>query len=73
MPSKPQGTGRLKRYASLMSEYPLVAIGGINHANLAEVLKAQIGSIAMVRGIIQADNPEAEIKKYMCLLADHGC
>lgn len=73
MPSKPQGTGRLKRYASLMREYPLVAIGGINHANLAEVLRAQIGSIAMVRGIIQADNPEAEIKKYMRQLADHGC
>ncbi len=73
MPSKPQGTGRLKRYASLMREYPLVAIGGINHTNLPEVLKAQIGSIAMVRGIIQADNPETEIKKYMRLLADHGC
>ncbi len=73
MPSKPQGTGRLKRYASLMREYPLVAIGGINHTNLPEVLKAQIGSIAMVRGIIQADDPEAEIKKYMRLLADHGC
>ncbi len=73
MPSKPQGTGRLKRYTSLMREYPLVAIGRINHTNLPEVLNAQIGSIAMVRGIIQADDPEAEIKKYMRLLADHGC
>ena len=68
MPSKPQGTGRLKRYARLMRDYPLVAIGGINESNLAKVLEADIGSIAMVRGIIAADQPELEIKKYMRLL-----
>lgn len=68
MPSKPQGTGRLKPYARLMRDYPLVAIGGINEANLEKVLEADIGSIAMVRGIIAADQPEFEIKKYLRLL-----
>jgi len=52
----------------LMRDYPLVAIGGINESNLAKVLEADIGSIAMVRGIIAADQPELEIKKYMRLL-----
>jgi thiamine-phosphate pyrophosphorylase len=59
MVTAPQGTGRLSAYARLMRDYPLVAIGGIDNIRLPEVLASGVGSIAVVRALVTADNPEA--------------
>lgn len=59
MQTAPQGTGRLHAYAQLMQDYPLVAIGGIDSNRLPEVLSNDIGSVAVVRALVTADNPEA--------------
>ena len=59
MQTAPQGTGRLHAYAKLMQSYPLVAIGGIDSNRLPEVLSNDIGSVAVVRALVTADNPEA--------------
>ena len=37
MPTAPQGLGRLYQYAKLMSQYPLVAIGGIDESSIHAV------------------------------------
>ncbi len=59
MATAPQGAGRLQAYARLMRDYPLVAIGGIDASKLPEVLASGVGSVAVVRAITGAENPEA--------------
>jgi thiamine-phosphate pyrophosphorylase len=58
MATAPQGLGRLERYVELMQNYPLVAIGGIDINRLPDVLKTGVGSIAVVRAIVESTNPE---------------
>ena len=58
MLTAPQGTGRLSAYARLLCAYPLVAIGGIDNSKLPEVLASGVGSVAVVRALVEADNPE---------------
>lgn len=58
MATAPQGTGRLQAYARLMRDYPLVAIGGIDGNKLPDVLSSGVGSVAVVRAITGAENPE---------------
>ena len=65
MATAPQGTGRLARYAQLMRQYPLVAIGGIDAERLPEVLACGVGSVAVVRALVQAANPEATAAQWM--------
>ncbi|WP_432463985.1 thiamine phosphate synthase [Agarivorans sp. QJM3NY_33] len=57
MPSKPQGLAKLSRYASLMSDYPLVAIGGIDLSRAKQVWQCGVGSVAVVRAITEAADP----------------
>jgi thiamine-phosphate pyrophosphorylase len=59
MMTAPQGTGRLHAYAKLMRDYPLVAIGGIDASQLPEVLASGVGSVAVVRALVAAAQPEA--------------
>jgi thiamine-phosphate pyrophosphorylase len=59
MATAPQGTARLAAYASLLRDYPLVAIGGIDSERLPAVLASGVGSIAVVRAITAAPNPES--------------
>lgn len=59
MVTAPQGSGRLRAYATLMRDYPLVAIGGIDHSKLPEVLASGVGSVAVVRALVAAEQPEA--------------
>ena len=63
METAPQGIGRLKLYAQLLKDYPLVAIGGINEENISDVMACDIGSVALVRAVIQADDYRSAIKK----------
>ena len=59
MQTAPQGTGRLYAYAKLMQHSPLVAIGGIDEARIPVVMQSGVGSIAVVRAITGATEPEA--------------
>jgi thiamine-phosphate pyrophosphorylase len=68
MQTAPQGIGRLRQYAKLLRDYPLVAIGGIDLANLADVLDCQVGSVGVVRALIAADQPELAAAEFMAAL-----
>lgn len=55
MPTAPQGLTRLAHYVQLLKkQIPLVAIGGIDEAVLADVLATGVGSAAVVRAITEA-------------------
>lgn len=71
MATVPQGTARLKAYARLMRHYPQVAIGGIGREQFPEVLASGAGSIAVVRAIVNAAQPEEAAQELMQALAQH--
>ncbi|MEN9538562.1 MAG: hypothetical protein RLZZ126_797, partial [Pseudomonadota bacterium] len=58
---------RLLGHASLA--YPLVAIGGIDETRFDEVRAPGIGSVAVVRAIVAATDPEAAARRMMQKLA----
>lgn len=58
MATAPQGLGRLQAYARLMKNYPQVAIGGIGQEQFPQVFATGVGSIAVVRALVNAENPE---------------
>ena len=64
MVTEPQGLGRLERYAQLMQNYPLVAIGGIDLERLPAVVKTGVGSVAVVRAITESESPEETAKSF---------
>lgn len=53
-PWGPQGLARARKLA----EKPLVAIGGLNEANVSQVIKAGADGIAVVSAICGAEDPE---------------
>ena len=61
MATPPQGPARLKMYAALLRNLPTVAIGGIDAARLPEVLASGVGSVAVVRALVAADQPETQV------------
>jgi thiamine-phosphate pyrophosphorylase len=63
MATAAQGPGRLSAYASVLRDYPLVAIGGIDAKRLPEVMASGVGSVAVVRALVAAANPEQEAKQ----------
>lgn len=65
MPTAPQGPGRLRAYARLARALPTVAIGGIGLEQLPEVAASGVGSVAVVRAIVQADDPPAAARTLM--------
>ena len=69
MPTAPQGLGRLGAYAKLMEGHCLVAIGGIDEARFADVRRTGVGSIAVVRALVTAADPEATARDLMLGLA----
>lgn len=68
MATVPQGLARLERYAALTRTYPQVAIGGISAAEFAQVRESGVGSIAVVRALVNAQNPEAAAAELIALL-----
>ena len=68
MATVPQGVARLARYAQLTRSYPQVAIGGIGAAQFAEVLHTGVGAIAVVRALVNADQPEQAAADLMALM-----
>lgn len=63
MATAAQGPGRLRAYASVLRDYPLVAIGGIDAARLPEVMASGVGSVAVVRALVASTNPEQEAQQ----------
>ena len=63
---KPVGIGNLKEISERIKT-PLVAIGGINHANLKEVLSTGIKNFVMISAIIKNENIEENIKAVYSL------
>ena len=59
MATAPQGLARLDAYARLTRGYAQVAIGGIDAQSLPQVLASGVGSVAVVRAIVGASDPEA--------------
>ncbi len=59
MATAPQGVARLQAYARLLQDYPTVAIGGIGAEQFAGILATGVGSIAVVRALVNAPDPEA--------------
>lgn len=69
MATAPQGVARLAAYAQLLRGYPQVGIGGIDALRLPEVLTTGVGSVAVVRALITADDPEATATQWIAALA----
>ena len=73
MPSKPQGLVRLSLYQQLidtipyteeLTGYPTVAIGGIDQSTAAQVWECGVSSLAVVRAITLATDPQKVIKFF---------
>ncbi|HCL87335.1 MAG TPA: thiamine phosphate synthase, partial [Comamonadaceae bacterium] len=71
MATAPQGLGRLAAYARLTRGYPQVAIGGIDEARFGPVLATGVGSIAVVRALVAAPDPQAAAARLMRAMAAH--
>ncbi|MDD5030579.1 MAG: thiamine phosphate synthase [Rhodoferax sp.] len=69
MATPPQGVARLKVYQRLLRDTPTVAIGGIDLARLDAVLASGVGSVAVVRALVAADDPEAAVAAFLKKLA----
>lgn len=69
MATVPQGLARLDAYARLTRGYPQVAIGGIDEARLAPVLATGVGSVAVVRAIVAAEDPEGTAARWQAAIA----
>ena len=65
MATAPQGPGRLAAYARLLRHLPTVAIGGISAAELGIIKASGVGSMAVVRAITAAPDPEAAARALM--------
>jgi thiamine-phosphate pyrophosphorylase len=68
MATAPQGLSRLNAYAALMRHHPLVAIGGIDEARIPSVMQSGVGSIAVVRAITGASQPEQAARALQQLI-----
>lgn len=68
MATAPQGTGRLAVYSKLLRDYPRVAIGGIDLDSLPEVLKAEVGSVGVVRALMSAPDLDVAVATWQAAL-----
>lgn len=69
METAPQGVARLAAYAGLMQQFPLVAIGGIGPEHFAQIAATGVGSIAVVRALVNAPDPEAAAAQLLQAMA----
>ena len=59
----------LVRYAAANARVPWFAIGGIDASNVADVVAAGASRVAVVRAIVEADDPEAAARALRSALA----
>ena len=67
MPTAPQGLDKLREYVRQARGTPVVAIGGIDLNNAEDVLATGVSSLAVVRAVTEAENPEAVVKAFQVL------
>lgn len=67
MPTAPQGLERLRHYVKQACKTPTVAIGGIDLSNAQAVLNCGVSSLAVVRAVTNAQNPEQVVKDFQAL------
>jgi len=60
----------LVRYAAANATLPWFAIGGIDASNVAEVVAAGATRVAVVRAIVEADDPERAARELHFALSD---
>ena len=65
--STPQGLEKLRAYVQQAGDVPVVAIGGIDLNNARDVLATGVASLAVVRAITEAQNPEAVVRAFQAL------
>lgn len=65
--SAPQGLDNLRRYVAQAGGTPVVAIGGIDLENAAAVLATGVSSLAVVRAVTEAADPEAVVRRFQAL------
>ena len=58
------GTGGVRR-ARELTTLPLVAIGGINESNVADVVRAGADCVAVISAVTMADDPEAAARRLV--------
>lgn len=68
MATAPQGVARLQAYVRLMQQYPLVAIGGIAAEQFPAILATGVGSIAVVRALVNAPDPDAAAQQLLAFI-----
>ncbi|WP_440054301.1 thiamine phosphate synthase [Pseudoalteromonas sp. T1lg65] len=67
-----QGLEKLRHFVPLMEgHYPTVAIGGINLQRAPEVASTGVGSIAVVRAITEADEPQLAVDQLIQAMAQY--
>lgn len=75
-PTKPRrhapGPGLLRHAASLDTDRPWFGIGGIDLANLDEVISYGVRRVVVVRAITEADDPKAAAEEFQRRLAAAG-
>ena len=69
MVTVPQGVARLAAYVALLCDYPTVAIGGIGAEQFGEILATGAGSIAVVRALVAAPDPDAAAAQLLQAMA----
>lgn len=67
MPTQPQGLEKLREYVQRAAPTPVVAIGGIDLNNATAVLETGAASLAVVRAITEAKDPEAVVRSFQAL------
>ncbi|MGF1699759.1 thiamine phosphate synthase [Photobacterium makurazakiensis] len=69
MPSKPQGLSRLALYQKLIGDtFPTVAIGGIDLSRAENVWQTGVSSVAVVRAVTQAEDPQVAVDAFNQIL-----
>lgn len=65
-----QGVENLADILALVTDIPVVAIGGINHERAPEVLATGVDSIAVVTAITEAESPEESVALFQKMLSN---
>ncbi|NMC09481.1 MAG: thiamine phosphate synthase [Methanothrix sp.] len=68
---KPAGIALIEEIHSRVS-IPLVAIGGINHSNAADVISAGADSLCAISCVVAREDVSREIKKFQDLFKEFG-
>jgi len=67
---KPAGIALIEEIREQVS-IPLIAIGGINHSNATEVIRAGADGLCAISCVVAKENVDEEIKKFQKLFKEH--